>query len=61
MATQMAQMSSVAAEYKFMSLYDDFDERFEQYVTKMEQAGVEEYKAELQKQLDEWLTANGKK
>ncbi len=60
-STQMAQMSSVAGEYKFAGLYDDFEARFEEYRTKMEQAGVEEYKAEVQRQLDEWLKANGKK
>ena len=34
---------------------------FEEFRTKMEQAGVEKYKAEVQSQLDAWLTANGKK
>lgn len=60
-STQMAQMSSVAGEYKFIGLYDDFETRFDEYVAKMEQAGIEEYKAEVQKQLDQWLEANGKK
>ena len=59
-ATQMAQLSSVTSEFKFMGLYDDFDKRFDDFKTKMEQAGVETYKAEVQKQLNEWLKANGK-
>lgn len=59
-ATAMAQMSSVTSEYKFIGLYDDFDTRFEEFRTKMEQAGVEEYKEEVQNQLNEWLEANGK-
>ena len=53
-------MSSVTSEYKFIGLYDDFDARFEEFRTKMEQAGVEEYKEEVQNQLNEWLEANGK-
>lgn len=60
-ATEMAQMSSVTSEYKFMSLYDDFDSRYKDYLTKMKQAGSEKYLAEVQKQLDVWLKANGKK
>lgn len=60
-ATQMAQMSSVTSEYKFMGLHDDFNARFEGFSTKMKQAGVEDYRAEVQRQLDEWLKANGKK
>lgn len=60
-ATEMAQMSSVTSEYKFMSLYDDFDSRYKDYLTKMKQAGSEKYLAEVQKQLDVWLKANSKK
>ena len=60
-STEMAQMSSVTSEYKFLGVYDDFETRFEEFRTKMEQAGVEKYKAEVQSQLDAWLTANGKK
>ena len=60
-ATEMAQMSSVTSEYKFMGLHDDFNSRFEGFRTKMKQAGVEDYRAEVQRQLDEWLKANGKK
>lgn len=59
-ATEMAQMSSVTSEYKFIGVYDDFEQRFEQFREKMEQAGVEDYKAEVQSQLNEWLEANGK-
>lgn len=60
-ATEMAQMSSVTSEYKFMGLHNDFAARFEAFRTKMKQAGVEKYQAEVQRQLDEWLKANGKK
>lgn len=60
-ATEMAQMSSVTSEYKFIGVYDDFEARFEDFLTKMKQAGVENYQAEVQSQLDDWLKANGKK
>ena len=60
-STEMAQMSSVTSEYKFIGVYDDFETRFEEFRTKMEQAGVEDYKAEVQNQLNAWLEANGKK
>ena len=36
-------------------MYDDFETRFEEFHTKMEQAGVEDYKAEVQNQLNAWL------
>ena len=56
----MAQMSSVTSEYKFIGLYDDFDTRFEEFRTKMEQAGVGGIQRRSSKSINEWLEANGK-
>ena len=60
-SSEIAQISSVIDEYKFIEFGDNFDAKFDEYQTKLEQAGIEKYCEEVQKQLDEWLIANGKK
>lgn len=60
-ATEVAQLSAIGAEFDMMGLYDDFDARYENYITKKNQAGIERYCEEVQVQLNEWLKENGKK
>lgn len=58
-STQTAQVVAVALEY-YTTFYNgvagaDFDKYYEECMSKMEIAGLAEVKAELQRQLDEWL------
>lgn len=58
-STQTAQVVAVAVEY-YATFYsgvagEDYDKYYEECMSKMEIAGLEEVKAELQRQLDEWL------
>jgi putative aldouronate transport system substrate-binding protein len=60
-STEASQLAAVAEEYKLIELGSGFEEKFEEYQRKLKQAGIETYCAEVQKQLDEWLAATGKK
>lgn len=60
-STQTAQVVAVAVEY-YGTFYNgvagaDFEKYYEECMNKMEIAGLAEVKAELQRQLDEWLKA----
>lgn len=60
-ATEIAQINAVVAEYDKMYLYcDDVDAWAEEYVAKLRAAGAQAVIDEVQKQVDAWRAANGK-
>jgi putative aldouronate transport system substrate-binding protein len=59
--SETAQIAAVIEEYRFIEYGDDFEAKFDEYQTKLVQAGIGRFCEEVQKQLDEWLVANGKK
>jgi putative aldouronate transport system substrate-binding protein len=63
LSTEIAQTSAVATEYVNVLKYgavDNWEELYDEYVKKYDAAGAEKIRAELQKQLDEWLKKNNK-
>ncbi len=62
-ATEIAQVSAVMGEYSKTLKYgaaDDEQALYDEYISKLKTAGVDNIKAELQAQLDEWLKTNQK-
>ena len=60
-ANEAAQIAAVQNEYRFIEMGDNFEQRYGEYQDKLIRAGVERYCEEAQRQLDAWLTENGKK
>lgn len=60
-STERAQMGSVDSEYKNAFRYvEDFDAWFNEYMEKQVLAGKDKIQAEQDRQIQEWLAANGK-
>lgn len=58
--TELAQIAAVVEEYEYKYVYaEDLDAYLEAYLNDMNDAGAETVKAEFQRQLDEFLAANG--
>lgn len=57
-STEIAQCNSVRDEFKELSYgaFSDWQSRYSQYMTKLNEAGCETIREELQKQLDAWLS-----
>lgn len=58
-ANEISQITSVEAEFKNSIYMDNYEQRYEEYLTKMKAAGMDKVIAEAQRQLDAWCEANG--
>lgn len=56
--TEIANISAVKKEFENWQYEDDYETRYEEYVAKLQQAGIDTLIAEAQKQLDEWWESN---
>lgn len=64
-ATEKAQMDAVKAEYENALIYGylgaDWEATYNEFVSKLNQAGLETYLTELQRQISDFVAANGSK
>lgn len=58
---ELAQTIAVREEYKNMWWLPDFEDRYKEMVEKIKKAGIDKMVEEVQRQIDEWAKANGKK
>lgn len=58
--TELAQMSAVNTEYDSIYWMPNYEELSAQQIEKLKKAGAEKVKAEIQRQLDEWVKSKGK-
>lgn len=59
-SSEVAKINAVIEEYKYIMYAGNYEALFEEYKARLEQAGLSDYIAEIQRQLDEWRAANGK-
>jgi putative aldouronate transport system substrate-binding protein len=57
---EIANVDAVNKEFKNWQYQEDYEERYDEYLTKLKAAGVDTILADVQKQLDEWWAANKK-
>ena len=53
-SSEIAKISAVYQEYQYMQFFDNYTDRYKEFITKLDQAGMPAYVAEMQKQLDAW-------
>ncbi len=62
--TQLEQINAVSSEYRDIFIKGlsgaEFEAKYQEYLDKLETAGLQEVIDDFQKQLDDWLAANGK-
>lgn len=59
--SEFAQLTSVKEEYKNRMYMPNYLELEEEYIAKLEAAGIDKFVEEVQRQVDVWAEANGKK
>ena len=57
-SSEIAKIAAVKEEYKSLAFFDNWEVRFDEYMNKLDAAGLDTYLAELQRQLDEWRAEN---
>lgn len=57
-SSETANISAVKTEYQKMAYYDDWEARFDEYLNKLNDAGLDTYVAAVQEQLDAWRADN---
>ena len=57
-SSEIANISAVKTEYQKMAFFDNWEEQFEEYITKLNDAGLDTYIAAVQEQLDAWRAEN---
>ena len=60
-ADVIAKVDAVRGEYSKIIFVKDYEEKFAEYLEKVNAAGLQQIIDETQKQLDAWAVANGKK
>ena len=60
-SSEIAKVGAVVKEYKVIDFLPDREKRYEEYKTKAYAAGLQKVIDEVQKQIDTWAKANGKK
>lgn len=57
-SSEIAKIAAVKEEYKNLAFFDNWEEQFDEYMNKLDAAGLDTYLAEIQRQLDEWRAEN---
>ncbi len=57
-SSEIAKIAAVKEEYKNLAFFDNWETQFDDFIKKLDAAGLDTYLAELQRQLDEWRAEN---